>query len=154
MPMYLYLPERRLPLLAREFLSYLRTDSAQFVTRRAGFVDQALTRIPMDDQGDRMANAISASGAEVDLLELKRLVDGLNGKDRLSISFRFEGGSTLLDAPSLSNVALLAKALESGRFDGRTMMFVGFSDGQGAAAQNLGLGAQACQLCVIWSVRS
>ncbi|WP_371170123.1 substrate-binding domain-containing protein [Aliiroseovarius sp. 2305UL8-7] len=139
MPMYLYLPERRLPLLARELLAYLRTDSAQFVTRRAGFVDQALTRIPIDGQGDRMANAIAASGAEVDLLELKRLVGSLNGKDRLSISFRFEGGSTLLDAPSQSNVALLAKALESGRFDGRTMVFVGFSDGQGAAAQNLGL---------------
>ncbi|MCI2394638.1 phosphate ABC transporter substrate-binding/OmpA family protein [Aliiroseovarius sediminis] len=139
MPMYLYLPERRLPLLGREFLSYLRTDSAQFVTRRAGFVDQALTRIPMGDQGNRMANAIVAAGDEVALSELKRMVDRFDGKDRLSISFRFEGGSTLLDAPSRSNIALLAKALESGRFDGRQVLFVGFSDGQGAAAQNLGL---------------
>lgn len=139
MPMYLYLPERRLPLLGREFLSYLRTDSAQFVTRRAGFVDQALTRIPIQDQGDRMANAVSAAGDEVALPELKRMVDMFDGKDRLSISFRFQGGSTRLDAPSRSNVALLAKALESGRFDGRQMVFVGFSDGQGAAAQNLDL---------------
>ena len=139
MPMYLYLPERRQPQLARDFLSYLRTDSAQFVTRRAGFVDQALTRIPVHQQGDRMANAIAASGEEVALSELKRMVESLDGKDRLSISFRFEGGSTLLDAPSRSNVALLARALESGRFDGRQVMFVGFSDGQGAAEQNLNL---------------
>ncbi|UWQ15769.1 substrate-binding domain-containing protein [Aliiroseovarius sp. M344] len=139
MPMYLYLPERRQPQLARDFLSYLRTDSAQFVTRRAGFVDQALTRIPVYEQGDRMANAIAASGEEVALSELKRMVESLDGKDRLSISFRFEGGSTLLDAPSRSNVALLARALESGRFDGRQVMFVGFSDGQGAAEQNLNL---------------
>lgn len=139
MPMFLYLPERRLPLLGREFLSYLRTDSAQFVTRRAGFVDQALSRIPIADQGDRMANAIIAAGREVELPELQRMMASFEGKDRLSISFRFEGGSTLLDAPSRSNVALLARALESGRFDGHKVMFVGFSDGQGAASQNLEL---------------
>ncbi|MHA6265577.1 phosphate ABC transporter substrate-binding/OmpA family protein [Aliiroseovarius sp. CAU 1755] len=139
MPMYLYLPERRMPLLARELLSYLRTDSAQFVTRRAGFVDQALMRIPIRDQGDRMANAITAAGTEVSLTELKRMVDSFDGKDRLSITFRFEGGSTLLNAPSRSNVALLAKALESGRFDGGELVFVGFSDGQGTAEQNLSL---------------
>lgn len=139
MPMFLYLPERRLPLLGREFLAYLRTDSAQFVTRRAGFVDQALTRQSVRLQGDRFVNALVASGDEVELPELKRMADTLNAGERLSISFRFEGGSTLLDAPSRSNVALLAEALESGRFDGQTLSFIGFSDGQGAAAQNLSL---------------
>lgn len=137
MPLYLYLPEHRQPLLAQEFLSYLRTDSAQFVTRRAGFVDQALSRIPIYKQGDRLVNAISAAGDEIKLPELKRLIGRLDGKDRLSISFRFEGGSTLLDAPSQSNVALLAKALEAGRFDGKNIVFTGFSDGQGGAQQNL-----------------
>ncbi|WP_282182049.1 phosphate ABC transporter substrate-binding/OmpA family protein [Aliiroseovarius marinus] len=136
MPMFLYLPERRLPQIGREFLSYLRTDSAQFVTRRAGFVDQALTRQPLRAQGDRMANAITAGGEEVALDELQRMIRTLTGSERLSISFRFEGGSTLLDAPSRSNVALLAEALESGHFDGKRLSFIGFSDGQGAAEQN------------------
>ncbi|SMR82493.1 phosphate ABC transporter substrate-binding protein, PhoT family [Aliiroseovarius halocynthiae] len=139
MPMFLYLPERRLPQVGREFLSYLRTDSAQFVTRRAGFVDQALTRQSIRAQGDRMANAVSTAGEEVTLEELQRMVRTLNGHERLSISFRFEGGSTLLDAPSRSNVALLAEALESGRFDGKQLSFIGFSDGQGAAEQNRNL---------------
>lgn len=139
MPMYLYLPERRLPQVGREFLSYLRTDSAQFVTRRAGFVDQALTRQPIRAQGDRMANAITSAGEEVALSELQRMTRALTGSERLSISFRFEGGSTLLDAPSRSNVALLAEALESGRFDGKQLSFIGFSDGQGAAEQNRAL---------------
>lgn len=139
MPMFLYLPERRLPQIGREFLAYLRTDSAQFVTRRAGFVDQALTRQPIRAQGDRMANAIKAAGEEVALTELQRMIGTLSGSERLSISFRFQGGSTLLDAPSRSNVALLAEALESGRFDGKRLSFVGFSDGQGAAAQNKAL---------------
>ncbi|WP_432448572.1 phosphate ABC transporter substrate-binding/OmpA family protein [Aliiroseovarius marinus] len=139
MPMYLYLPERRLPLIGRELLDYLRTESAQFVTRRARFVDQALTGQPLRAQGDRFANAVTAAGSEIALEDLKGMVSALTGKERLSISFRFEGGSTRLDAPSRSNVALLAEALENGRFDGKRLSFIGFSDGQGDAAQNLTL---------------
>ena len=55
---------------------------------------------------------------------------------RLSVTFRFRDGSSALDAPSLSNVALLAHALEAGEYDGRALLFVGFSDGQGEAGAN------------------
>ncbi len=135
-PMYLYLPARRLPKLARDFLAYMRSDAAQFVTRRAGFVDQAFGEIPVGAQGDRLANAIRAAGPEVGLDELKRMAEIMANATRLSLTFRFEGGSIVLDAPSRSNVALLARALEAGRFDGRQMAFVGFGDGQGAASLN------------------
>lgn len=138
-PIYLYLPERRLPQLGRELLSYLRSDAAQLVTRRAGFVDQAMSVVPLSHQGDRLANAISVAGGEVSLEDLQRLAKFVTRQSRLSLTFRFEGGSTLLDAPSRSNVSLLARALEGGRFDRRQLSFVGFSDGQGAAAQNLSL---------------
>ncbi|UWQ04709.1 phosphate ABC transporter substrate-binding/OmpA family protein [Aliiroseovarius crassostreae] len=138
-PMYLYLPERRLPQVGREFLSYLRSDAGQLVIRRAGFVDQAMSVVPLSHQGDRLANAIAMAGEEVTLEELQRLSGFVTRQSRLSLTFRFEGGSTLLDAPSRSNVQLLARSLEAGRFDGRRLSFVGFSDGQGAAAQNLSL---------------
>ncbi len=144
-PMYLYLPARRLPRLGREFLSYLRSEAAQLVTRRVGFVDQALGEIAVDAQGDRLANAIAAAGPEVPLEELQRLVGLLTRQNRLSVTFRFEGGSTALDAPSRSNVTLLAHALESGRFDGRTLTLVGFSDGQGAASVNQKLALRRAQ---------
>jgi len=57
-PMFLYIPARRLPKLAREFLAYTRTGPAQIITRRAGFVDQAPEEISLNAQGDRFANAI------------------------------------------------------------------------------------------------
>lgn len=138
-PTYLYLPERRLPQLGREFLAYLRSEAAQMVTRRAGFVDQAMSIVPLSHQGDRLANAIAMAGEEVTLQELQRLSKFVTRQSRLSLTFRFEGGSTLLDAPSRSNVSWLARAMEAGRFDGRQLSFVGFSDGQGAASQNLSL---------------
>jgi phosphate transport system substrate-binding protein len=138
-PMYLYLPGRRLPKLARDFLVYMRSTSAQLVTRRAGFVDQALDEVALAAQGERLSNAIQAAGTEVALDELKRMVALFDGKQRLTLTFRFRGGSAALDTPSRANVALLAAALEAGQFDGRRLVFVGFSDGQGDAAVNLRL---------------
>ncbi|ETX27801.1 phosphate ABC transporter substrate-binding/OmpA family protein [Roseivivax isoporae] len=136
-PMFLYLPARRLPALAREFLSFTRSDPAQIVIRRAGFVDQAPEEVPVELQGDRFANAIVVAMGEPGLAELKRLVSTLGPMQRLTTSFRFEPGSAQLDAQSRSNVHQLARSIEAGRYDARRLLFAGFSDRQGPAASNL-----------------
>lgn len=130
-PMFLYLPARRLPKVAREFLAYTRGQSAQIVIHRAGFVDQAAEEISIANQGSRFANAITTAGTEISLQELQRMISTLDGMARLTTSFRFETGSIRLDAQSRSNVQQLARALEIGKYDARRLMFVGFSDGDG-----------------------
>ncbi|MEP3639302.1 MAG: substrate-binding domain-containing protein [Paracoccaceae bacterium] len=135
-PMFLYLPARRLPKMARQFLAFTRGPSAQIVIRRAGFVDQSPEEIEIEDQGNRLANAISSAGNEVPLNELQRMIAALTERARLTLSFRFEPGSVRLDAQSRSNVQQLAQALEAGTYDGREMTFVGFSDGDGPAEPN------------------
>lgn len=138
-PMFLYLPARRLPKVAREFMSYLRGPAAQIVIRRVGFVDQSPEEIVVNRQGDRFANAIASAGPEITLDEIQRMVAALRPMARLTTSFRFETGSTRLDAQSRSNVEQLARALEAGVYDAQTMSFVGFSDGQGPAPANLAI---------------
>ncbi|MBO9452363.1 substrate-binding domain-containing protein [Tropicibacter sp. R16_0] len=135
-PMFLYLPARRLPDLARQFLSYTRGPAAQLVIRRAGFVDQTPELISMNAQGDRLANAIASAGEEVQLDVLQRMITRLSPMTRLSTSFRFETGSTRPDAQSRANIAQLARALEAGQYDARQLAFVGFSDGEGPAEGN------------------
>ncbi|MBR9841549.1 MAG: OmpA family protein, partial [Rhodobacteraceae bacterium] len=135
-PMFLYFPARRLPKIAREFLAYTRSPSAQVVIRRAGFVDQAPEEIPVDLQGDRFVNAISVAGEEIPLEELQRMTSRLAPMKRLTTSFRFRTGSADLDAQSRSNVQQLARAMEAGIYDGRKIVFVGFSDGVGPAEGN------------------
>ncbi|WP_299787488.1 phosphate ABC transporter substrate-binding/OmpA family protein [uncultured Marivita sp.] len=144
-PMFLYIPARRLPKLAREFLAYTRTAPAQIITRRAGFMDQAPEEIALNAQGDRFANAISVAEGEAGLSELKRMVDTLSPLRRLSTSFRFEAGAARLDAQSRSNVQQLAHAIEAGIYDGRQLVFVGFSDGEGPAEGNLRIAQQRAQ---------
>lgn len=135
-PMFLYMPARRFPKLMREFLAFTREPAAQLVIRRAGFVDQLPEEIEIDAQGDRFANAILRAGEDVGLAELQRMVEVLTPLKRLSTTFRFEPGSARLDAQSRSNVAQLARALESGFYDTRRLVFVGFSDGKGPAVGN------------------
>ncbi|MGR3761210.1 substrate-binding domain-containing protein [Roseobacteraceae bacterium NS-SX3] len=135
-PMFLYLPARRLPKIARDFLAYVRGPGAQIVIRRAGFVDQAPEPVPVSAQGDRLANAIRAAGSEVPLAELQRMLQVLGGMQRLTTSFRFEAGSSRPDAQSRSNIEQLARALEAGVYDARKIVFAGFSDGEGAAGAN------------------
>lgn len=144
-PMFLYLPARRLPKVARDFLTYTRSPSAQVIIRRAGFVDQAPEEVPINAQGDRFANAISISGQEVPLDELKRMVSALSPMKRLTTTFRFEAGSTRLDAQSRSNVQQLARSLEAGVYDARRLMFVGFSDGEGLAEGNRAIGRKRAE---------
>lgn len=135
-PMFLYFPARRLPQLAREFLAFTRGPAAQIVIRRSGFVDQTPEEITVEEQGNRFTNAITNSGTEITLGELQRMTSTLVPMARLSTSFRFEAGSVRLDAQSRSNVQQLARALEVGQYDARRLLFVGFSDGNGAAEAN------------------
>ncbi len=135
-PMFLYIPARRLPKLAREFLAYAHSAAAQLVVRRAGFVDLTAEEIPLAAQGDRLVNAISSAGPEVSLNALQAMMQTMEGAQRLTLSFRFEAGSSKLDTQSRSNVLQLARMLESGQFDGRQIGFYGFSDGVGPADAN------------------
>ena len=135
-PMFLYLPKRRLPRIARQFLAYTQGDAAQKAIRNAGFVDQEPEMMRIGLQGDRLANAVASGGPEVGLEELQRMVDTLRPMSRLSLSVRFEAGSSRPDAQSRSNIQHLAQQLEAGTLNARKLVFVGFSDGDGAATAN------------------
>ena len=135
LPLMLYTPPRRLPLILREFLAFTRSPAADLVIRRTGYVDQAITESAFGELGDRLAHAIANVSAEAPLVELQRLVETLRNRTRLSTTFRFESG-VRLDVQSSENIARLAQALETGRFDGRSLVFVGFSDGQGPSGPN------------------
>jgi hypothetical protein len=126
---------RRLPAEAQGFVDWLATPEAQLVLRRSGMVGTEAAPIPWAEQGERLAAAIRASGPEVPLRELQRLVRVLGPFTRLSTTFRFEEGLRL-DAVSRGLVLRLAHEVAEGRYAGRTLILAGFSDGRGAAEAN------------------
>ncbi len=139
LPVFLLTPRQRLPLVAREFLEFLSSPQAQGAVAKAGLIDRRAERQPMTVDGLRLINAIKGAGSETTLDDLKRLVAAMDGADRLSLTFRFEGGTTTLDAASQSSLSDLAQMLEAGLFKGQALTLAGFSDGSGAASANLDL---------------
>lgn len=142
LPVLLLAPKRRLPLLTREFLDFLRTPSAQEVVTSAGFIDRSATRQPMTADGLRLINAIKGAGEDITLADLKRLVGIMDGADRVSLTFRFEDGSSTLDAQSQDNLVDLAQLIAAGQFRTEKLVLAGFSDGSGAAEANLALSVE------------
>jgi phosphate transport system substrate-binding protein len=134
--------KRRLPLMTREFLDFLRTPQAQEVIAAAGYVDRSASRQPMTSDGLRLINAIQGAGEDVTLADLKGLVGLMDGADRLSLTFRFEDGSSTLDAHSRDNLVDLAQLIASGQFRGEKLLLAGFSDGSGDAAANRALSVE------------
>lgn len=141
-PVLLLAPKRRLPLMTREFLDFLRTPVAQEVIAAQGYIDRAATRQPMTADGLRLINAIQGAGDDITLADLKRLVNVMDGADRLSLTFRFEDGSSTLDAQSRDNLVDLAQLIAAGQFRNERMVLAGFSDGSGAAPANLALSVE------------
>ena len=121
--------------------------------RRAGFVDQQIVAEPVENEGRRLMQAILAAGEDIGLADLQAMSGVLSQASRLSPTFRFRDGTADLDPQSRSSVVLLAQALESGVYDGDGLAFVGFSDGNGGAAENARL-AQRRADAVLQAVRS
>ncbi len=139
LPVFFLTPRHRMPLVAREFLEFLSSPDAQSAIARAGYVDRRAERQPLTTDGLRLINAIKGAGSETTLEDLKLLVAAMDGADRLSLTFRFEGGTTTLDAASQNALTDLAQMLEAGLFKGQALTFAGFSDGSGAVGANMAL---------------
>lgn len=139
LPLNLLTPRRRLPLMAREFLEFLALPQAQAAIASAGYVDRGAERQALTVDGLRLMNAIAGAGEETSLADLKRLVAAMDGAERVSLTFRFEDGSSTLETASQENLADLARMLEAGLFAGETLVLAGFSDGSGAAVANMAL---------------
>jgi phosphate transport system substrate-binding protein len=144
-PLFLGVARHRQPLLVREFLDYLATDNAQAAVAAAGYIDRRLGTAPLTDDGQRLLGAIRNAGSEVSLAELQRLAAAMSGGQRLSLTFRFQDGSTQLDAHSRDNLEDLARHIGTGRFAGQNIVFAGFSDGTGSADVNLALSESRAQ---------
>lgn len=136
-PLFLHRIGARQPKVVRDFIAFARSPEAQPVIRSLGFVDQAIGRIAFERQGARIANAVLAADAEpAAMASVRDMIGVLMTMDRLTLTFRFQDGSSDLDPQSATNVLRLADAIGRGAFDGRELVFIGFTDGVGPADGN------------------
>ncbi len=126
---------------AKAFLDWTRTHEAQQYIKDSNFVDRDLERMRLEDMGMMLVHT-AAVEPDFDGAQYSDMMRQLRGADRLSLSFRFNVGSSILDVESIRNVEDLAVRMKEGEFDGLEVLLVGFADSDGAGSRNTTL-AQA-----------
>lgn len=131
-----YTGEPRLPDIARGFLTFAASPEAQRVVDRAGFIDQRPRPIPLEAEGRRLSRAVQSLSAELALSDLQKVLTRLQGFERLPLVLRIGEGSEALSRESESLARGLASHLDTGRYDTRSLLFVGLTGSSGAASRN------------------
>ncbi|SFJ56169.1 phosphate ABC transporter substrate-binding/OmpA family protein [Jannaschia pohangensis] len=126
---------------ARAFLDWTLTDEAQAYIKESHFIDRELERMRLEDMGMMLVHT-AAVEPDFDGRQYSDMMQQLRGADRLSVSFRFQTASSVLDVESVRNVEELAERMEAGAFDGMEVLLVGFADSIGNRVQNTALAQQ------------
>ncbi|WP_165606525.1 phosphate ABC transporter substrate-binding/OmpA family protein [Yoonia litorea] len=123
---------------ARAFLDWTLTAEAQPYIKESNFIDRDLERMRLEDMGMMLVHTAAVepdfSGAQY-----SDMMQQLRGADRLSVSFRFNTGSSLLDVESVRNIQEIADRMQAGEFDGFEVFLVGFADSVGTRECNTSL---------------
>ncbi len=130
-------PTRRGAPILRRFVDWAGGPEAWQAVRRAGFLALSVGRVAAvrDGRQEAEAEALSLGGTPVP----RAAVDALEGAQRVNVAMRFQDGSSLPDRTAPVQIGRLIDAVKSGEFEGRKLIFVGFSDADGSVATNLRL---------------
>jgi len=136
--LYAYTKPGRIHPEAKAFLDWTRTSEAQPYIKESNFVDRDLERMRLEDMGMMLVHT-AAVEPDFDGAQYADMMQQLRGADRLSVSFRFNIGSSVLDVESIRNIEELAERLTAGEFDGLEVLLVGFADSEGGRVRNTSL---------------
>ncbi|MEM9707724.1 MAG: phosphate ABC transporter substrate-binding/OmpA family protein [Pseudomonadota bacterium] len=142
---YLYGSEERYAGLEGEFMDYVMSQAAQPLVEAAGYVDQTILSVPFGNQSTRMTSAVLSARSAQDLGLVRAFAEDMVNAERVSTSFRFRSGSSLLDARSIDDIGRMVDFLNSEDARGREIVVVGFTDDVGRLDLNTRLGQQRAQ---------
>ena len=123
---------------AQAFLDWTLTPAAQRFVKESNFVDRELERMRLEDMGMMLVHT-AAVEPDFDGAQYSDMMQQLRGADRLSISFRFNTGSSVLDVESIRTIEELGERMKAGEFAGQEVLLVGFADSIGERVRNTAL---------------
>jgi phosphate transport system substrate-binding protein len=131
--------------LARNLLAFALSPQAQPIIKQNDFIDQAPEFIDYEAQSSRIASAYNAPADDFDANLMRNLVSDLKGAQRLSVTFRFQTASFVLDNKALADAARLNDILQTPEMKGKTVLLLGFADSRGTFSNNLQLSERRAQ---------
>ncbi|MBM7069374.1 phosphate ABC transporter substrate-binding/OmpA family protein [Actibacterium sp. 188UL27-1] len=137
--LFMYRPGASIPKVASEFLDYTKTEEAQDIITTAGFVDQGVSAVSVNEQGLRFVASVLPSEVDVTYEQIQDMMLELAPADRVSLTYRFEQGSARLDTRAEADIIRLAEMIKRGDFSNKELLLIGFTDSIGLGDLNLEL---------------
>ena len=128
------------------FAEFMKSEEAQSLIHAAGFANRDIMSESLNTQGLRVSNAITSEAAVENIEGTRSMLRLMTHSERLSTTFRFEGGSTELDATDYQDLELLAEMINSPEYEGSDFYFMGFSDSVGRADLNQFVALQRAEI--------
>ncbi len=142
--LYLYSSEREDSIHARNLVRFaLSTDASPFVDE-AGFISLAAEGQGLREQGLRIAHSIIGED-EFSVELMREMLTEFRDAERLSTTFRFTPGSSQLTAKSQRDAEQFARDIVDGKYDGKEILLVGFTDSIGQFELNRALATRRAQ---------
>ncbi|MGF1501211.1 MAG: substrate-binding domain-containing protein [Paracoccaceae bacterium] len=125
--------------LLAEAVDFALSEAAQPLIEEAGFVSRAVTTVSGGSERARLdVEAPDIASDATAQRTAERLARLMQGSDRVSVTFRFATGSSLLEGKALQDGPLLARFLNR-EVPGATVMLFGFTDARGPFSANQAL---------------
>jgi phosphate transport system substrate-binding protein len=130
--------------LATKLLEYALSDEAQPIISKTNFIDLSIANEGVSDSRDWITRYAdprlrpSEPDLDFDPAIFAKLQRSTKGAERLSISFRFQSDSEMLDSRAREDVRRLATYLNTDA-SGRQVLLAGFTDAKGRFGYNLAL---------------
>lgn len=134
--LYLYESAKDAPQIVDMFMKYLESTEAQALIDQAGYVGQDVEEVPVNDQGLRFLSAALPTDAEMTLTQLHAMMADLASAERVTLTFRFEQGTTQLDSRALADIDRLVEEMQKPGSLHKTFILMGFTDSVGNGPNN------------------
>ncbi len=125
-----------MPAIGSRLMDYALSDKAQDTVSEAGFVNQRIDFQTFAQQTARLAPALLVPDKEFKLAHMRDYVNTVRGARRLSINFRFERNSAVVDEKARQDIPRLARFLKSGTGTFKEILLLGFADSTGTLEGN------------------
>lgn len=143
--LYLYTPRQAMTAHARSLIDFAATDEAHRLIEDAGFVSLGVEAASPNNQGGRIIHAITGE-EQVPIQLLRTFLNDVKSGVRLSTTFRFTPGASRLEPRSQQDAVQFARDLAAGKYAGKEILLLGFTDSVGQFPLNQALSARRAQV--------
>ncbi|MGF1445566.1 MAG: substrate-binding domain-containing protein [Pikeienuella sp.] len=142
--LYLYTAPEMSNVHSENLLDFALSQGAAPYVEEAGFISLVPEGQSLREQGLRIAYAMTEED-EFSLDLMREMLTEFKDAERLSTTFRFTPGSSQLTAQSQRDAESFARDIVNGKFDGKEIILVGFTDSIGQFDLNQALATRRAQ---------